>query len=304
VLLVPSLINRSYIFDLHPSNSMVELLLAAGLDVFIIDWGEAEPADAENTLETYVDSELPAAVEAAVRAAGTDDLTLVGYCLGGFLALLYAAGHPDSRVHAFVSLATPVDFEEMGLLVAMVREGRLEIDEVLDEDGNVPGSTIRRMVSLRRPTGNLVQYANLLENLWRDDYMAGYQAMSRWVRESVPVPGALAHQMVDRFVRNNELMSGEVALGGRAIKLASLTAPCLVALAEQDDMVPLASAAPLTQLLEGARVDELRVPGGHIALAVGRRAMTNTIPRIIDWVRDNSDPIAAPSGAAGRADKE
>ena len=50
VLLVPSLINRAYIFDLHPSNSVVEILLAAGLDVFIVDWGEANAADAENTL--------------------------------------------------------------------------------------------------------------------------------------------------------------------------------------------------------------------------------------------------------------
>jgi polyhydroxyalkanoate synthase len=159
-------------------------------------------------------------------------------------------------------------------------------------------------VSLRRPTGNLVQYANLLENLWRDDYMAGYQAMSRWVRESVPVPGAFAREMVDRFVRDNELMTGEVALGGRIIELSSLSVPCLVAIAEHDDMVPLACAAPLTGLLDGGSVEELRVPGGHIALAVGRRAMKDTIPRIIDWVRANSDPIAVPSGTARRAHKE
>jgi polyhydroxyalkanoate synthase len=276
-------------------------VLAAGLDVFLVDWGEPQGADADNTLETYVDVLLPAAVDATLAEAGSDSLTLVGYCLGGLLAVLYAAGHDSRRIRSLVSIATPVDFEQMGLLVAMVREGRLEIDDVLDDDGNVPGSLIRRMVQLRRPTGNLVTYANLLENLWSDDYMAGYQAMSRWVRESVPVPGGVARQVVEQFIRNNTLMTGRVALGDRDVDLGSVSVPTLVAIAEQDDMVPLACAAPLAGLLEGADVDELRVKGGHIALTVGRRATQVTIPHIIDWIRTHSDPVAT---GGGSADKE
>jgi hypothetical protein len=69
-------------------------------------------------------------------------------------------------------------------------------------------------------------------------------------------------------------------------------------------MVPLRCAAPLTDLLTGADVEELRVGGGHIALAVGRRATQVTIPRIIDWVRANSDPIAAAVGTFVRDEKE
>jgi polyhydroxyalkanoate synthase len=210
---------------------------------------------------------------------------MVGYCLGGVLALLYAAGHADGRLHSLVTLAAPVDFDAMGLLVGLVRDGRLEVEDVLDEDGNVPGDAIRRTIQLRAPTSGLVAYANLFENLWNERFMAGYQAITRWVADVVPVPGALADQVVQRLVRRNELAGGRMELGGRIVDLAAIDVPCLVALAEQDDMVPPGAAAPLVGLLSGARVDELRVPGGHIALAVGRRAMTATIPQIADWVR-------------------
>jgi polyhydroxyalkanoate synthase len=285
VLLVPSLINRSYIFDLHAGNSFVERLLAAGLDVFCIDWGEATPADAQNTLETYVDDYLPEAVAATVAEAGPDEVTLIGYCLGGILGLLYTAGHDAAGVRDLVCLATPVDFDEMGLLVAMVREGRLEVDAVLDEDGHVPGDVVRRLVELRRPTGSLVTYANLWENLWNDRYMSGYQAMARWVRETVPVPGAFARQVTDLFIRRNALMTGHVALGGREVALADVGVPVLSVVAEHDDMVPLPAAAPLPGLIRRPDADELRLPSGHISLVVGGRAAKVTTPHITDWIR-------------------
>ena len=298
VLLVPSLINRSYIFDLHAGNSVVETLLAAGLDVYLVDWGEAQAADAENTLETYVDEYLREVVS-VVAATADADVTVVGYCLGGILALLYAAGTSGSRVRNLVSLATPIDFAKMGLLVAFVREGRLEVDDVLDEQGNVPGSVIRRLVQVRRPTGSLVTYANLLEHMWRDDYMAGYQAMSQWVRDAVPVPGAFARQVIEKLVRRNEMLTGRVTLGRRTVDLAGLAVPCLVAMAQDDDMVPLAAAAPLAELLRSADVEELQVPGGHIALAVGRRATQVTIPRVIDWIKAHSDSYTTPETVHG-----
>ena len=88
LLFVHSLVSRSYVFDLAPGNSFVEFMLGAGFDVFLIDWGEPDEMEAANTLETYCDEYLPLAVQAACDAAGADAVTLVGYCLGGVLALL------------------------------------------------------------------------------------------------------------------------------------------------------------------------------------------------------------------------
>ncbi len=88
ILIVHSLVSRSYILDLLPSNSLVRFLSEEGFDVFLLDWEPADPADAENTLETYADGYIPAAIGAACEAADADEVTLVGYCFAGVLALL------------------------------------------------------------------------------------------------------------------------------------------------------------------------------------------------------------------------
>ena len=85
-MIVHSLVSRSYVLDLYPGNSAVEFLLREGLDVFLLDWGVPDEADAGNTLEYYVDDGIPDAVAAACETAGTDDVNLLGYCFGGVLS--------------------------------------------------------------------------------------------------------------------------------------------------------------------------------------------------------------------------
>ena len=126
VVIVHSLVSRSYILDLRPGNSMVEYLVAAGLDVFMLDWGVPDELDADNDLERYVNFYIPRALAAARRASGHDEVTLAGYCLGGVLAALYAAGHEDAGVRNLILMATPVDYTEMGAMVAaLARAGSI-----------------------------------------------------------------------------------------------------------------------------------------------------------------------------------
>src|ERR1043166_2148484 len=78
VVIVHSLVSRSYILDLRPGSSHVEYLLDQGFDVFMLDWGVPDERDADNSFETYVDEYLPLAVDAALDASGADDLTISG----------------------------------------------------------------------------------------------------------------------------------------------------------------------------------------------------------------------------------
>ncbi|HZA33478.1 MAG TPA: alpha/beta fold hydrolase, partial [Vicinamibacterales bacterium] len=132
LVIVTSLVSRSYILDLLPGSSSVEFLRDQGFDVFMIDWGIPDELDAGNTFETYVDEYLPRAIEAVTHETGVDDITLIGYCMGGVLALLYAAGH-DAPVRNLVLLATPMNNSEMGPMVAALLEGRMEVDQLVDE---------------------------------------------------------------------------------------------------------------------------------------------------------------------------
>lgn len=91
LLIVFSLISRSYILDLSPGNSFIERLLKAGFDVWLLDWGVPDERDAQNRLEDYVDEYLPAGIARLLELTGCDEVSLLGYCFGGDLALLHAA---------------------------------------------------------------------------------------------------------------------------------------------------------------------------------------------------------------------
>jgi polyhydroxyalkanoate synthase subunit PhaC len=293
VVLVASLVSRSYVLDLRPQNSFVERLRDAGFDVFLIDFGVPDAVDSFNTLETYVDSYLPPAIERAREEAGTEDVTVYGYCLGGLLALLTVAAHPELPVRNLVCMATPVDAEGMGGLVEALRSGRVEVDSLIDESGNIPASVIHNAFRIRKPTADLVQYANLWENLWNDDFVEGYQAMAQWARDHVPFPGATARQLVDQFLRRNAVKNNSLRLDGRHIDLGGIRCDVCSVVAERDDIVPPPASAPLPDLVRRAPCDVISIPAGHVGLVMGRQAATTTMPAIVGWLREHGETAEA-----------
>jgi polyhydroxyalkanoate synthase subunit PhaC len=290
VVIVHSLVSRSYILDLRPGNSTVEYLVRAGLDVFMLDWGVPDVRDADNDLERYIDWYLPRALAAVRRETGSDEVTLAGYCLGGIMATLYAAGDDDGRVRNLVLMATPVDFDQMGAMVALLREGRLDPEHLLDETGNVPADALYSGFYMLAPTTEVAQKATLLEHLWNDEFVAGFQAMATWSRDHVPFPGATFRQVVDQFIRRNALMSGSVRLGGRDVRLGDVRANVLNAMAERDNVVPPPAVEPVMSLVgRPERREELRLPGGHVTFGTGRSAFKHTMPRLTSWIVEHSD---------------
>jgi polyhydroxyalkanoate synthase len=290
LLIVTSLVSRSYILDLLPGSSAVEFLRDRGFDVFLLDWGIPDELDADNSLETYVDEYLPRAVAAVRRETGCDELTMAGYCLGGVLAVLYANGHDDPGVRNVVLMATPFDFDEMGPMVAALREGRLDPEDLIDETGNVAADVLYSGFFMLAPTTIVAQRATLLENLWNDEFVRGFQAMAQWTRDQVPFPGAAFREVVELFVRRNALMEGALRVGGREIDFATTGANVLNAMAEKDTVVPRAAAEPAAALVgRPGRRDELFLPGGHVTFGTGRSAFRHTLPSLAGWIAAHSD---------------
>ena len=294
LLIVFSLVSRSYVLDLRPGNSFVEHLQSAGFDVFLLDWLPADERHATHRLEDYADSYLPDAVRHTCEAAGTETVNLFGYCFGGVLSLLYAAHHPDAPMRSLSVMATPVDFSKWGLWRDLA--DRLPAAAMLDADGNVPGSTIRHAFRLLKPTGELRQYATLLDNVWNDDYVTAYQAMTGWSNDHVPFPGATAEQCLSMLMNGNAFVDGGLRLGGEEISLRDIRVPLLAVLAERDHIVPEPTAAPLPDLVGSEDNEVLRLDAGHVGLVVGRTAAKVTIPRIIEFLEARSErsEVAAP----------
>jgi polyhydroxyalkanoate synthase subunit PhaC len=292
ILLVMSLVTRSYILDLYPGNSVVEALRDAGFDVFMVDWGIPDQHEADHTLEHYVDGYLPPAARRVLEESGAEDLTMLGYCFGGVLALLLAAAHPEVPLRHLVTMATPVDFSRLGFLTAMTAEKRLDIADYIDETGNVPADSVRQTFRLLKPTADLQQYASLWQNLWNDQYMEGFQAMGRWVNDHVPFPGAAARQSVDMLMRRNAFMTeGALRLDDQPISLKDITCSVLNVVAEKDHICPVPAAEPLVHLVGSDDAHELRLDAGHAGLVAGRKAAKVTLPHIIAWLAERNEQV-------------
>ena len=293
MLFVHSLVSRSYVFDLAPGNSFVEYMLGRGFDVFLVNWGEPDEIEADNDLEAYCDGYLPEIVQVVRRLAGTDEVNVFGYCFGGLLALLYAAGHPEDPIRSLAVMATPIDFQHMGPMTGMMQQGRVDPKDLIDETGNVPAEVIMNSFKLLQPTGDLTTYANLWQHLWNDDYVEAHQIMTQWAKDHIPFPGACFLQVADLFARDNLLASGEIPLGGRTVKLRDITVPFLNIVGEKDHIVPPESTGRLSDLVGSASAEELTLPAGHVGLIVGRSAHRRNLPAMAEWLERQTDEADA-----------
>lgn len=292
VLLVPSLVSRAFILDLQPGNSLVEHLIGRGLDVYMMDWGEADEADANNTLETYTHEMLPRAVRTVASRHDGDGVTLFGYCFGGILTLLYAASHPGDPVTNLVQLATPIDFTEMPPAMMIAGRNGVRPEDVIDETGNVPARSVRGSFSLLTPMADLATVAGFLERVHDEQFINNYQAMTSWTRDHVPFPGGVFRQTLGLFQQQNAIATNTLVLDGEAVDLGDITMPFLNVLGEKDHIVPNAATTGLDKMVGSTDSTELRLPAGHVGMIVGSGAMKRHIPAMADWIVDHSTPIA------------
>lgn len=289
LLIVYSLFSRSYILDLSPGNSVVEQLLDAGFDVYLLDWGVPDERDAGNRIEDYVDEFLPAGLDAVRRHSGHAQVNVLGYCFGGTVCVLHAArAGAAPAMRSLTVMATPVDFGSLGPLTGLFLVDGFDVDTLLGTDGNVPASQVRQAFQALTPTADLATYVNLWDRLWNDDYVAAHQAMTGWATDHIPLAGGVARQLA-QLVKDNALVGNRLVLGGEAVHLADVTVPFLCVVAERDHIVPEASAAPLIELVGSTDKQSLRLPGGHVGLLVGRTAATTTIPTIVEFLRGRSE---------------
>ena len=288
LLIVFSLFSRSCILDLQKGNSFVERLLDAGFDVYLLDWGVPDERDAANQLEDYVDDYLPAAVERVRHLAGAEELNMLGYCFGGVLSSLYAAHHLDAPLRSLTVMATPVDMQQLGPLTSVIGKDGLDVETMLDVDGNMPPHIISQAFQVLKPTAQLTQYVELWDRLWADDYVAAHQAMTGWATDHIPLPGGVARELA-KMVQDNAIVNDTMVIGGDRVSLSAITVPFMSVLATRDHIVPEASAAPLIDLVGSPDKHELRLDAGHVGLLVGRTAAKTTIPTIIEFLIGRSE---------------
>ncbi|MBI2376019.1 MAG: alpha/beta fold hydrolase [Deltaproteobacteria bacterium] len=285
VLLVPSLINRHYVLDLLPGKSFVEYLLAAGHDVYAIDWGTPSPEDRSVTFAHVVDRYLGHAVRTAARRSGRR-VHLFGYCLGGTLAAIHAVLRPQP-IASLALVAAPIDFSDDGLLSTWTRSRRFDLDSLVDGYGNVPWQVMQSAFHLLRPTLGLWKSVRLVEKASDDEFMDGFLALETWGNDNVSFPGECYREYVRELYQKNALASGALFVSGEKVRLESLRAPTMVVTFEHDHIVPKASATAILGLARNAPVTHLHLVGGHVGAMVAKSAAKGLWPALSKFWREH-----------------
>jgi poly[(R)-3-hydroxyalkanoate] polymerase subunit PhaC len=289
VLLVFALINRPDIFDLRHGNSFVEFLLEEGYDVFLLDWGYPDEEDADMGLEKYVCDELHWATRETLRASGQRELSLLGWCIGGTLCLLYGGFYPDNPVRNMALLTTPVDTRG-SLYANWVARDSFDVDYVAEAYQAIPGPAIDWANKLMKPVTN---YWTTYRRLWEgvrtgQTRRDAYQPMARWVADNPPFPAAAYRDWITWMYKENRLVQNRLWLRGRRVDLGQIRQSLLVVTAGADHIAPPEGTHPLLGLVGSEDVTSLDRPGGHIGLMAGSKAREEIWPDIAQWLEKRS----------------
>lgn len=283
LVLVPSLINRWYVLDLMPGKSLVEFLVGRGHDVFIIDWGTPGDEDRYLDFDTICDAYIGRAVRKAAKLAGTKKAHVLGYCLGGTLATIYAARRPE-HVASLIALAAPVKFDPEGLLAVWTRSPQFDLDGMIDACGNVPWPLMQAAFTMLRPTMMLSKAQYMVDRAWDDEFLDGFFALERWGNDNVSFPGECYRRYITELYREDQLAKGTFALSGRAVRMQDITCPTLTIAFHHDSIVPLASARALHERVGAHDKELMQLSGGHVGAVVSRKASGGLWPGISEWM--------------------
>lgn len=285
VLLVTPIINRFRVVDLQEDTSLVQSLVEAGIPVYVVDWGQPARIDAGTDWEDYALKTLPRFRRAIPHEGPLD---LVGYCLGGTIAILYAASFP-TQVRKLVTLNTPVDFHcqepHMDLLGAWVQEEAFPVDRLTEAFGNMPSALISSGFNWQRPTASAQKFVKAFQRSDDAAFANYFTVLESWNQDGVDVPGAAYRRLIKDLYRENKLFKGTFRLKGRPVDLARIRCPVLVVTAKHDTTAPPASARALLDLVSGEG-EELALKGGHLGAIVGPKAPGRLHAPLCEWLEN------------------
>ncbi len=288
ILIVMATTNKAFLFDLAPGQSMVEFLLKAGFDVYVIDWEAPTPEERGLTLQTYTQDFIPACVSAVQARSGETDVSIVGYCMGGVLSLIYAATHTDGPLKNLACLTTPVDWRGMELNRIWSDERYFDVDQLVDTMGIISADFIANGFEMLRPASRTAGRARVWEQMWNDDFVKSYRAFERWGNETLPLAGEYFRETTKELLWRNKLFTSELVVGGKPVKLANIKVPVLHAIAEHDHICPYEASKPLLERIGSTDKEEIMLKGGHVSLIAGPNAVKRMWPRLSNWLAERS----------------
>ncbi len=291
LLRVFALMNRPYILDLRPGHSFVEYMVNKGYDLYLLDWGAPGPEDKNLKFDDYTLDYMPRAVRKLKAISGSDEFSLLGWCIGAILTTIYAALRGDEGLRNLILLTAPLDFSHKQDLTfaRWVDERYFDVDKVLAAFGNMPGEMIDYGAKALKPVENYISnYVKLWDNLDDPRIVEAWHAMNTWVTDNVPLAGGAFRQLIVDLYRKDKLMRGELIIRGERVDLSRIRANLLTVIAEADHITPSCQSEPIMSKVSSKDKELFRINGGHIGIMAGSGAAKHTWPHIEGWLAPRS----------------
>ena len=287
LLIVYALVNRPYMADLQEGRSMIQGLLDAGVDVYLVDWGYPDAGDSYLTLEDYINGYIDRCVDVIRDEHGLDKINILGICQGGSFSLCYTALHQE-KIKNIITTVTPVDFHTKNdLLSKMVRH--VDVDLLVDTEGNISGDDMNSAFLSLKPFQLMGQkYVDLVNILDDTEKLRNFMRMEKWIFDSPDQVGETIRQFTKQFYQENGLVKGTVKIGDDTIDLGNITIPVLNIYARDDHLVPPDSSKALGGCVSSKDYTELEFPGGHIGIYVSGKAQAMIPPTVGKWLDERT----------------
>jgi polyhydroxyalkanoate synthase len=290
LLLIYSLIKRPFILDLQPGRSVVEYLVKQGFDVYLIDWIPPRSEDKAHGFDEYVNTDIANAVRAIQIYSGVQQISVLGYCFGALLGLMYSALH-SGNVKNLITLTIPLDTSVRQLPIehltaAMTSRSAKTIVEMY---GNAPAWMIYSFFNTLAPTHHMLdKFVGAYRSSARPGYLDTFKLFERWLHSDVPMAGRIFLETSEMW-RENSLMKGTMKIGESIADLTRIAMPLLNVIGDRDDIVNPASSEPLPELVSSDDKQNLHFPTGHMGAAISADSLKRLWPQITNWLSARDD---------------
>jgi polyhydroxyalkanoate synthase len=289
VLLVPPLGSQSVCFDLRRGCSLTEHLLKSGRPTYLVDYGEIGLADRNLGIEFWVSEVLPSAVKKVSEDAGGKPVHLIGWCLGGVIAILTTAGYSELPIKSVTMVASPFDLSKHEMIAPLRKAGKYTGGRIIGTGLKVLGGLPAQIVGPAFKATSLSVYLKKPITLFkhRDDreFLAHVEAVDGLMNSMLAYPGRATLQVYQRMVQQNDLADGTIQGPNKLVKLADVRVPVMNVAGTSDVLVPVEVAHHVGQLLPNSPTVRMETaPGGHLGVLTGRSAVGTTWAMIDDFL--------------------
>lgn len=294
LLVVPPWINKYYIMDLQPKNSLLKWLTDQGHTVFVVSWVNPDSSYADTGFGDYVTQGVIAAVDAVERATGESEINMIGYCIGGSLlatSLAYMKEKGDERVKSATFFTTMLDFSNPGELGVFIDEEQIcGLEKKMNESGYLDGTQMAG-------TFNLMRANDLIWSFYINNYLLGNDPrpfdLLYWNSDSTRMPAKMhAWYLRNLYLENNLCKPGGVTIDGVAIDISKVDIPICFVSAVEDHIAPWKSTYAGAKLFSG-KVRFILGGSGHIAGIINPPAAGKYSYRVADELPESPEDWAA-----------